>query len=346
MFLRLYILLLVAVVASASWVAFGATGGLGICILLLAWMVLHAASKLRFRQLFRVAAGMLCLIALACLLLPAMNAARETARCIQCTNNLKQIGLALRNYWDCHGCYPPPCTCDTAGRPLHSWRLFIMPFLSCEPTYDMCNLNEAWDGPSNGKALARVPYVYCCPKAWKWPPESNTTNFIAVVGRKAAWRASGHEGHEDHDTQKRKAGTFLVIETGNSNIRWMEPKDIYFDDVEALRSLAANSPHSRGNGYFFHDTPGVNAVLVDGDMMFMFPCVSAFDVLATLLPPKEQAGARNDKHNALDDFYTEELRVNWLHCIGLPVWIVAAGLLFFQVTFSRRTRRNAVTPRA
>src|SRR5258708_3361414 len=63
------------------------------------------------------------------LLLPAPRSARPAARRAQCNNNLKQIALALQNYEQAHKALPPAYTVDAEGRPLHSWRTLILPYL-------------------------------------------------------------------------------------------------------------------------------------------------------------------------------------------------------------------------
>jgi len=78
------------------------------------------------------------------LLVPAVQKAREAARRIQCANNLKQIGIALHNYHDANGAFPPAAIWGQPNynvRPQwayhHTWMTMILPQLEQQPLYDM-----------------------------------------------------------------------------------------------------------------------------------------------------------------------------------------------------------------
>jgi Protein of unknown function (DUF1559) len=337
-------ILLTVILLSASWAAFGAASGTAVSAILFASAAYFLVRESRWTRSIRIAAVVLGLSALVGLVLPATHSAREMARGMQCENHLRQIGIAVRNYWDIHGCYPPTCTYDKSGRPMHSWRSLIKEFMSSIP--DKCNHNEPWDSPSNRQLLAdrRLAYIYQCPtdKA-ACAPDSAATSYVAIVGKRATWRHGKAESpnHESTDQKlhNQAADAFLVIEIHDSGIQWTEPKDIDFDDVPALKSIAAKSSHARDHGYFYCKTPAVNAVLAYGDLIFMFPWDSRTSVLTGLLPPDElllppeerrRIERSRFKYDPYSQLFQEELRVDWPHVVGLPVWIVAVALLSYQ----------------
>jgi len=63
------------------------------------------------------------------LLLPAVQAAREAARRLQCSNNLKQVGLGLLNYESAVGSFPLGIHLPTNGIAGHSWWVRILPYM-------------------------------------------------------------------------------------------------------------------------------------------------------------------------------------------------------------------------
>lgn len=102
------------------------------------------------------------------LLLPAVQMAREAARRMSCTNNLKQIGLGLHNYEGVNKQYPPSFEIQR-GTVLSgnngSWSIHgrILPFLEQENAYDRVDLNIAWDAQiATGVPTMRVA-TYMCP---------------------------------------------------------------------------------------------------------------------------------------------------------------------------------------
>ena len=108
------------------------------------------------------------------LLLPAVQAAREAARRAQCTNNMKQLGLALHNYHDSVGAFPSSFWRNTINNlsvtgtsgPVdnnnrHSWITMILPFIEQNPVYNAMNFQLAVGGTMTAIAGQTVPSVDC-----------------------------------------------------------------------------------------------------------------------------------------------------------------------------------------
>jgi len=93
------------------------------------------------------------------LLLPAVQSAREAARRAQCTNNLKQIGLATANYIDQFGSYPPGGITKNgdpwnAGANSLNWRAMILPMMEGTNAYNAVNFSvNANNGGENSAAF-------------------------------------------------------------------------------------------------------------------------------------------------------------------------------------------------
>jgi prepilin-type N-terminal cleavage/methylation domain-containing protein/prepilin-type processing-associated H-X9-DG protein len=88
------------------------------------------------------------------LLLPAVQSAREAARRAQCTNNLKQLGLAVHNYIDQNGsmpigAYKAPERYDVPGAHEHSIFLALAPFVEQANVYNAFNVSVHYAGPDS-----------------------------------------------------------------------------------------------------------------------------------------------------------------------------------------------------
>ena len=152
------------------------------------------------------------------LLLPAVQAARESARRAQCTNNLKQVGLGMHGHADARQAFPPVCTipispADQTGQlsingyltPLryaphigllgsaaqtkHSVFAFILPWLEQKNAYDAYQFKYEWDDVRNRLAVRNHIPILICPTAPSAPdrqifdgnPDDHYTTDYAVL---------------------------------------------------------------------------------------------------------------------------------------------------------------------
>jgi prepilin-type N-terminal cleavage/methylation domain-containing protein/prepilin-type processing-associated H-X9-DG protein len=124
------------------------------------------------------------------LLLPAVQAAREAARRTRCTNNLKQIGLALHHYEGSYRVFPPAYS----RRPGHNMLTFILPCLEQTPLYDRYRWDLAWDDPANDPATHVDLDVFLCPSAdsgRRYVSDYATCEYIPDVQARRDLIASG-----------------------------------------------------------------------------------------------------------------------------------------------------------
>lgn len=110
---------------------------------------------------------------LVALLLPAVQAAREAARRLQCSNQLRQIGIACHNYHDTMGMFP---TVRHAATDM-SYLAQILPFMEQVQLRDLINEEAHWSDVSNDAAEATVVPTFQCPSTGNQLPA-----YIGGVG--------------------------------------------------------------------------------------------------------------------------------------------------------------------
>ncbi|MHC4179485.1 MAG: DUF1559 domain-containing protein [Planctomycetota bacterium] len=172
-----------------------------------------------------------------------------------CMNNLKQIGMAMHNYHAVHKCFPPAYIPDENGRPKHSWRVLLLPYLEQKILYDDYNFDEPWDGPNNSRLADAIGdvYNYRCPADWGDPSE---TSFVMIVGPGTI--SDGPTARKIEDITDGTSRTIMVVEVANSGIHWMEPGDLKAEDITfAINDgtpAGIRSEHPGGAHVLFCDT--------------------------------------------------------------------------------------------
>ncbi|MFH1302197.1 MAG: DUF1559 domain-containing protein [Planctomycetota bacterium] len=135
-------------------------------------------TRQRWLELGVVAGIMILLLAL---LLPAVHRAREEARKSASKNNLKQIGLALHNYYDTHRCFPPGGIIREDGLAMHGWITMLLPFFDADPIYNSINLSVSWSNTQNQEFFQRTRFYMMVPGTTEYYTSHGyaLTNYLA-----------------------------------------------------------------------------------------------------------------------------------------------------------------------
>ena len=193
--------------------------------------------------------AVLALIAiLVALLLPEEQSAYTPSSRTQCRHHVKQILLALHMYHDEYRSFPPAYTVDAEGKPLHSWRTLILPYLEQQALYEKIDLSKHWDDPANKQTFESHVPAYMCPKA---ACPGNHTTYLAVAAPGGCF-APGAARRVSEITDG-TAGTLLVVEVNSQcSVPWMQPVDADESLVLSFRPQD-ELPHEGGTHGGFAD---------------------------------------------------------------------------------------------
>ncbi len=165
--------------------------------------------------------------------LPAVQKARNAAARMQSMNNLKQIALAMHNYHDTHGSFPPAAICDKKGKPLLSWRVAILPFIEQNNLYKQFKLDEAWDSEHNKQFSQVAIKTYMDPRG-DYTGKMHHTHYKVFVGGGSPFDTLGSKKLQQ--ISDGTSNTLMVVAAGDP-VPWAKPEDFPFDPKKELPDL-------------------------------------------------------------------------------------------------------------
>ncbi|MGO8744381.1 MAG: DUF1559 domain-containing protein [Thermoguttaceae bacterium] len=151
-------------------------------------------------------------------------------------NNLKQIVLAMHNYHDVYKHFPAAAGCGPDGKPLLSWRVYILPFVEQKHLFDQFHLNEPWDSPHNKPLIGQMPAAFRSPRS---KAEKGKTNYLVPVGNGALYTSSRDEPQLKQITDG-TSNTIMAVEVDDRHaVVWTRPNDFAFDPKDPKKGIGS-----------------------------------------------------------------------------------------------------------
>lgn len=149
-------------------------------------------------------------------------------------NNLKQVVLGMLNHEDAQTRYPTN-RLNSAGQPLLSWRVMILPYIGYGALFNKFRLNEAWDSPHNIELLKYMPDLFrSAGDSW----DSVLTRVMTFSGTGSPFPGTSSNGPTAASITGGSSNTIAVIEAGPENAApWTKPADVPFNTNNPYGSI-------------------------------------------------------------------------------------------------------------
>jgi hypothetical protein len=127
---------------------------------------------------------------------------------------------------------------------MHSWRVFLLPYLERQDLFAAYRWDEPWDGPNNSKLHSVILRIFNCPSDGR-QLGTTQTSYCTLVGPQTVFPHVGARSLDDISDGPDK--TILLVEVRGSGIHWLEPRDISPAQYEALVRAATPKNHTRNH---------------------------------------------------------------------------------------------------
>lgn len=178
---------------------------------------------------------------------------------------------------------------------MHSWRVLILPFIDQSSVYDEYDFGQPWNGPHNSQLSQRINNdIFHCPSSPQ-TAMSPLTDYVVIVGPNTVF--PGGLSTSLSDISDGPENTILLAEIANSDVHWMEPRDLTADtmsfDVDDRFQSSISSHHTAGPAVVFPDSGSAYRI----DESLRHDTIKALTTIAgNENVSRDKLARQNDKH--------------------------------------------------
>lgn len=153
-------------------------------------------------------------------------------------NSFKQIALGMLNYENARGSLPAASNYDPEGKPLLSWRVYVLPYMEQQALFNQFHLDEPWDSEHNRKLIDQMPGLFADPDPTVRAAigDKGRTTYVVPVGEGLLFGSK--KGKTFKDMIDGTSNTILAVEVVPERaVVWTKPADWEVDLANVLAGV-------------------------------------------------------------------------------------------------------------